>query len=339
MLLGILMNHCWALELPDEVQQILDEVPHSAQQAEKMTLPDILEKILTHWNEQCQQPLRRMIRCSVFLIVGAAASALAPSEQWNACLETVILAGSFLFFAQPVVDLMGQVVGMIQDWYTYLVGFVPAFAGVMLSSGQSAGAAVYSGMFLAMANFSAQLIGIVAMPLLQVHLALCVASGLSGVDGLQEGCSLLRGAVQWALKGVSVLFGTVLGFQTILARGRDGALYQAGRSMIRAAIPVVGAAASDAMGSVLAALGILKSSMGVAAVAALTVAFLPLLLRCIACTGACSLCAVMANACGLPRSGEVLKGISRSVGLCISFLVFFFMLVVLTTALMILTGG
>ena len=40
-----------------------------------------------------------------------------------------------------------------------------------------------------------------------------------------------------------------------------------------------------------------------------------------------------------PSPGSVLEGMGQAVGICISFLVFFFMLVVIATALMILAGG
>ncbi len=327
-----------ALDMPEEVQNVLDEAPISASAFSQMNLFQLLSGLLDQWKAQLRQPVQLLSHGVVFLLVGAAVSLLAPSEQWREMLETVILAGAFIMFSQPIFDLMGQVTQAIQDWYTYLVGFVPVLSGVMLSCGQGGSAMIYSGMFLTMANFSAQIVHTAAMPLLQIYLALSAAAGLCGVDGLQDGCEMLGKAVRWILKFVSTLFGTVLGLQTILAHSADNLAFKAGRFVVSSTIPVVGTAASDAMGSVVSALKVLKGSLGFAAVAVLAAAFLPLLLRCIAYACTVGMCAALAKACGFERGGEALKGMAQSVSLCISFLVFFFMLVVLATALMILTG-
>lgn len=328
-----------ALEVPGDVQDVLDGAQLSAEDFSSMGLGELLAWLGAQWKEQLQKPARLLAQLAVFLLLGAAAAALAPAEPWRESLETVVLAGAFLLAAQPVLGLMGEVAQAVQGWYTYLISFVPVFAGVMLSCGQSGSAVVYSSMFLTMANFSAQIISSAAMPLLQVYLALCAAGGLCNVDGLQDGCELIGKGVRWLLKFASVLFGAVLGLQTLLAQGADSLALKTGRFVVSSAIPVVGSAASEAMSSVLAALRVLKGTLGFAAVAVLAAAFLPLLLRCITYALVLSAAAIVAKACGFARGGTALEGIAQSVSLCISFLVFFFMLVVLATALMILTGS
>lgn len=328
-----------ALNIPDNVQKVLDDAPLSTSEFTQMSLSDCLSKIIDSWKQQIENPIRLLTQGCVFLLIGAAVSLLAPSLQWRETLETVMLAGMFLLCSQPILDLMGQVTQEIQNWYTYLVGFVPVFSGVMISCGQNTSAMLYSGMFLAMANFSAQAMHILAMPLLQIYLALSVASGLCGIGGIQDACGMIEKAVRWILKFVSTLFGTVLGLQTILTHGVDNIAFKASRFVVSSTIPVVGVAASDAMDSVLSALKVLKGSMGFAAIAVLAVAFVPLLLRCVAYACAVALCSVLAKACGFDRGGQALEGMAKSIRLCISFLVFFFMLVVLATALMILTGN
>ena len=339
LLAGALAPRARALEVPGPVQEVLDEAPVEPERFREMSLPALLGELLGNWKEQLEAPARLLARLTVFLLLGTAAAALAPEEHWRESLETILVIGLFLLACRPALELMEQVTECIQGWYTYLAGFVPVFCGIMVSCGQPGGAGVYSGMFLAMANFSAQLISTVALPLLTVDLTLCAAAALCTIDGLQDCCELVGRAVRWLLKFAAVLFGAVLGLQTVLAQGADNLALKTGRFLVGGAVPVVGGAVSDAMGSVLAALRVLKGSLGFAAVAVLAAAFLPLLLRCTACALVTLLGAAAAKACGFRRGGAVLRGISRSVSLCISFLVFFFMLVVLTTALMIVTGN
>ena len=138
---------------------------------------------------------------------------------------------------------------------------------------------------------------------------------------------------------MSVLFGAVLGLQSVLAQNADTLAMKTGKFLISSSIPVVGSVASDAMGSVLSGLRVLKGSLGFAAIAVLAIDFLPILLQSAFYYLAYQLGGAVSKAFGLNRAGRVLEGMGQAIGICVSFLVFFFMLVVLSTALMITMGG
>lgn len=310
-----------------------------AEQFASMGLGELLEWAAGLCRGQLQRPVRLAAMLTCFLLCGAAALCLAPAEGWRQMLEWVLLLGVFLLTAEPLLGLMDEIAQTVQGWYGYLISFVPVFSGVMLSCGQPGAATVYSGMFLMIAGFSAQLISTVAMPLLQVYLALNTAAGLCFVEGLTDACALLGSAVRWLVKFLAAAFAGVLGLQTVLAQGADSLAAKTGQFVLSSAVPLVGGVASDAMGSVLAGLRVLKGSLGFAAIAVLAAAFVPLLARCAAYSAAIAAAALVAKAVGLKRCGSVLEGAAQSIGIGVSFLVFFFMLVVLATALMIVTGG
>lgn len=309
-----------------------------AQEFAAMGLPQLLQWAAELCRDQWVEPLRMLAALAAFLLCGAAALCLAPGEGWRQLLEWLLLLGAFLLTAEPLLALTDEIASTVQGWYAYLISFVPVFSGVMLSCGQPGAAAVYSGMFLMMAGLSAQLISALAMPLLQIYLALNTAAGLCFVDGVQELCGLLGDAVRWLIKLLAAVFAGVLGLQTVLAQGTDSLAAKTGQFVLSSAVPLVGGVASDAMGSVLAGLQVLKGSLGFAAIAVLAAAFVPLLLRCVLYGAALAASALLAKAAGLGRASGVLKGAAQSISICVSFLVFFFMLVVLATALMIMIG-
>lgn len=326
-------------QLPGEVQRLLDEPGVSAEEFQSFSLEDLLESARQAVLEEVRQPVRLLTRLLGTVLLGAAALALAPGGDWASPLESVCVLGVFAVCLSPALELVGAVGESILGWQTYLVSFVPAFSGVLVSCGQPTQALVYSGMFLTMANFSAQVIGVVALPVLQVYIALNAAGSLCGVGGVADGCELLAKAVKWLLGLASVLFGAVLTLQSVLAQNADTLALRTGKFLLSSSIPVVGGVASDAMGSVLSGLRVLKGSLGFAAIAVLVVGFVPILLRSLFYALACQLAGAAAKAFGLKRAGDALAGMSRAFGLCVSFLVFFFMLVVLATALMIVTGS
>lgn len=325
--------------LPPDVQRALEEPGVTAEQFQQASLGEMLGALLETARQQFEGPLRLLVQLLGAALLGAVALALAPQGDWGRPLESVCLLGMFTMSLAPALELVSTVSGSVSQWQAYLVSFVPVFSGVMASCGQPTQAMVYSGMFLTMANFSAQVICAAALPVLQVYLALNTAGGLCGVGGVSDGCGLLAKAVKWLLGLVSVLFGAVLGLQSVLAQNADSLAMKTGKFLISSSIPVVGSVASDAMGSVLSGLRVLKGSLGFAAIAVLAIDFVPILVLSAFYYLAYQLGGAAAKAFGLERAGKVLEGMGQAVGICVSFLVFFFMLVVLSTALMITVGG
>ncbi len=318
---------------------MLDEPGITAEEFRSMDLATLLHRWTEPLRTQLKMPIRLLAQLVGAVLFSAAASALAPEKEWKGVLDTICVLGIFALALSPAMELAARVSESTLEGRNYLISFVPVFSGVLIGCGQPGQAAVYSGMFLTMAAFSAQLIATTAMPLLQVYIALNTASGLCGVDGLSDACSLLSKSVKWILGFLSMLFSAVLGLQSALAQAADNLALRTGRFLVSSGLPIVGGLASEAMGSVLSALKVVKGSLGFAAVAVLTITFLPMIVQCLGCYVAYALGGAAAKAFGLGRAGKVLEGMSQAVGLCLSFLVFFFILVVLSTALMILMGG
>ena len=325
--------------LPDEMQTILEQPGITSEEFQSMGLTQLIERIKGLLKSQNEKPFRLLIRMIGTILLSAAVLSLVPQSEWQDELETICILGVFLFSLEPAFQLASKIGECILEWRNYLASFVPVFSGVLISCGQPGQAAVYSGMFLTMAIFSAQLIATVIMPVLQVYIALNTASGICKVGGLSDGCAFLTKTIKWVLGLLSILFSAVLGLQSALALTTDNLAMKTGRFLINNGVPLVGRMASEAMGSVLCSLKVLKGSLGFAAIAFLSIAFIPILLQSIGYQMTYYLGSISAKAFGLTRIGKLLEGLGQAIGICISFLVFFFILIVLSTALMILLGG
>ena len=104
-------------------------------------------------------------------------------------------------------------------------------------------------------------------------------------------------------------------------------------------IPVVGKAVSDAMGSVLAGLKMLKGGVGFAAVAVVAAAFLPMMLHCVAYQFFFVALQSVAGALELHRTEKLLGGLGQCAGLLLAMAFFFCFVVVSATMVMILLGN
>lgn len=323
-------------DIPSEAQTILDEAGITAEEFQSFSLDDLLSPLIESAKQQIQKPLQLFCYLLTGILLSSAVMTFLPGDD---TIETICVLGVLGLTLSPVLNLVTSISTQISDWQTYLISFVPVFSGVMITCGQITQATVYSGMFLTMTAFVSQTIRTIAMPIVQVLIALTAASGICTVQGLSDGCKLLNKSVKWIMSILSILFTAVLGLQSVLAQNTDNLAIKAGRFILSSGIPIVGSVASEAMESVLCSLKILKGSLGFAAIAAITIAFTPILLQSMGFHLAFSFGHATAKAVGLNRIAKILDGIGQSIGLCISFLIIYFMLIVLCTALMILTGG
>ena len=328
--------HAWAWE--DTPNYMEDGGEGFARRLQTLDAETLLEQIGALVKRQLAAPLRLLARAVALLILCAGVQGFSGDSPWSAPMKTLLTAVIFLEVSDPIMELLAHVGNTVQQCAVYLGGFVPVFTGVLVSCGQPGAAAVYSGMFLTVANLTAQIIAGLALPLLHAFLALQAAACICGLDGLPDAAGLLYRAARWILSLLSMVMGGVLGLQSILAHGSDSLALTAGK-FLTGSIPVVGSLASSAAGSVLAGLKVLKGTLGVAAIGGLAVLFGPVLIRC-AVYGVClRLAAALSKALSLDDGRNVLDGLAKGVELCSALMVFFFMMVVLVTALMILTGG
>ena len=109
--------------------------------------------------------------------------------------------------------------------------------------------------------------------------------------------------------------------------------------MLQGFIPVVGDAAAAALSGASAAVQLLKGSLALAALAALAVAFVPVVVQCLLYTAAFAVAGVAASLIGQKQCGRLCRLYGEGSRLCVSVLALYFFMVFLSTALLLLAGN
>ena len=328
-----------AAELPAGVQQILQQSELTPDKLVHITLQELLQTLAGWLKHAWGQPLQLARRAVLFLLLSSCVGLLADGGAWRDCVDLVAVLGFGTIALNPMTSLVQQVAQAANTSQLYVSGFVPVFAGVALLAGQTAGAAVYSTMFYAMAAFLAEVLQNLLLPLLQIYFCFSVSAALWGDSGIADAANLFARCFTFALKLCGMLFTFVLGLQNVLAAGTDRAALKIGKSVLSAAVPVVGDAAAAALGSASAAIGLLKGSLALAAVAALGAAFAPVLAQCGLYWLVFSGMGILAAGLGQKRSKQICTLFGQGTRLCGAILVLYFFLVILSTLLLLLGGN
>ena len=116
----------------------------------------------------------------------------------------VLLWGSLLEEAQKLCE-------QVESWRSFLLGFLPVYAGVLTMGGEGAAGSAASGALLTALCFLAQLAAAFVQPLLHCYLMLSMACCVSSEPALGVFCkgvgSALRQALGWAGKILVALLG------------------------------------------------------------------------------------------------------------------------------------
>ena len=156
-----------AAELPAGVQQILQQSELTPDKLVHITLQELLQTLAGWLKNAWGQPLQLARRAVLFLLLSSCVGLLADGGAWRDCVDLVAVLGFGTIALNQMTSLVQQVAQAANTSQLYVSGFVPVFAGVALLAGQTAGAAVYSTMFYAMAAFLAEVLQNLLLPLLQ----------------------------------------------------------------------------------------------------------------------------------------------------------------------------
>ena len=295
----------------------------------------------TGWDlvqQQLGDPLRLAARLGVYLAISCTAGLLA-SGSWKRCVDAVAVLGFGAVSLSAMMELASRMVATAADSQNYLVTFIPVFSAVLTLGGQGAGAAMYSGMFLAMSNFLSIVIQNVLLPVMQIYFCFAVSAALWGNPGVEEAAHLFSRCLGWLLKGCTALFAFVLGLQGILAGNSDSAGMRVGKTLLTGMFPVVGDAAAVALESSVSAVRMLKGLLALAVIIFMAAGFLPALLQCGLYFLAFSGAGILSSATGQRQCGQICRLLSEGARLCGSVLILYFFLVFLSTLLLMIPGS
>lgn len=289
--------------LPPDVQQALEE---SEDTGENTLLQNgwarLRETAISFFTQQLHGLVRGAAAVLAIVMLcnlcGTALQAVGNNAVPNyvplagALAVTAAAAGSFHSLAK----LCAQTV---EQMHILSETLLPAMASAMTASG---GALSATARQLATVFFSELLISAIHrlfLPLTYAFIAASAAEAVLQGNHMKSLAEMMKKGITWALTSCVVLFTGYLSLSGAAAGSADRAALQMTRSVISAAVPVVGGIISEASGTLLSGAGVLRGTLGVAGMLGILsiciVPFLSLLAQFLLYKAAAFLCGVMGD--------------------------------------------
>lgn len=274
----------------------------------------------------------------LFLLLAAALSFLLSGTQNCELIDLAAAGGCGVLMWDNIAALAQAVCDKIASWQTFLLGFLPVYAGVLTASGETAAAASVGGLLLSALCLLAQAIGAWLVPLLDCYLALSVACCVTTQTSLASACKMSGRLLRQSLGIAGKAFVLLLGVQRVFTAQLDSSTVRMGR-LLTGTIPVIGQTLSDAAESVLAGLQMLKSGLGFAAMAVLGAEFLPLYIELLLQSAMLVCCGLLCDFAGIERCKAVFECFAQAVQCMAAATALFFGIAVFGTVIMFAVGG
>lgn len=319
-------------------QPYLDAAPRDADSFVR----DPVGALLSLLPESPLEMIRQLAYCYadvlLFLLLLIVLSFLIGEAADSALLELAAAVGCGTLLWGDLMALAQQICERMSEWKDYLLGFLPVYSGVLAAGGEVNASAAASGLLLTGLCFLAQCTAAIVSPLLQSYLAVSMACCISTQRGLSDTCRITGTLLQKGLHWAGCIFAVLLGLQRAVTVQLDRSTLRLGQ-LLTGGVPVIGQALSDTAEIFLAGMQLLKSTLGLAALAVIGAEFLPLylqlMLHLLFLTGCGLLCDLAENR----RCQALFACMAEAVKCMAAVTALYFELLTVGVGLLMMTGG
>lgn len=328
----------YAQAYPQNFSQMLENGQQTAAQFGALTVSDFWAGLWqTLFPDMAE--LVRLAKAIILYLLAIGAVQMLLEKKPRQYLHPIQVLGLAALVLPSLAALLQSLVSQSEQWERYLLVLIPVFSGLVAAGGYTGTALVYSSTFIGAASLFAAAIRLVLLPMIQVYLAVAAAGAIWHQDAVIDAAKLLMRFIKLCFQGVAVLLGLLLGAQSVLASCSDNLALKTGKALLAGGIPIVGQAASDALGAVLAGLKSVKGYVAFAAVASVLLEFLPVFGRAVFALFSLDIGGILAQALGLEQCQKCLLAFAEGIRLCLTVVTIYFLLLFFATVYMVMAGG
>lgn len=244
----------------------------------------------------------------------------------------VILLSLCTVVLVPLFKVCTAAVGALKSVSTFMLAFVPVYASILVTAGSVATGTLYGGVMLGVCEGVAQLLSFVVAPVISIYACLGISACVSGVKGAYSLALKIKSAANWIMGLLTTVFTGFLSVQSVVSKAADNLSMKTAKFFCGSFVPVAGNALSDALTTVVAGMGILKSSAAAYCIIVIFAFLIPFIIEILIWRAVLAL--LSAVSCTL-SSGEISKlfeVLNSALGFLIGIILFVAVLFVLSLA-------
>ena len=301
---------------------------------------DVIKYMLEEVKAKLDYPLKLLVMLFAVIIAGSV------TENFGSCIENKSVSGVYGtvcvliavgIISDPIIKCVKTASDTLYSGSEFVTSYIPVFSGIMASSGCVTSAAAYSAVMVAFAEFAASAAANYLMPLVSICTALGIIQSINEAFDLTSITDMISKAVKFILGFIMTVFIGLLSLQSIIGASADTIGVKAAKYLASNCIPVIGGAVADAYTTLKASLGILRGG-GFFGIAVIFVSVVPTLIEVVLVKVSFCIAEIISGMFGIKGIKTLLHNSSSVLSMIISLIICFGMMLIISTAVMMMTG-
>ena len=263
-------------------------------------------------------PLKSAALLTGIALVCAAAEAVRTEGAGKSVEGAVGVVGALCCSAavlSPAMAVIENVCAAISECSRFLLSFIPVHISVLTAGGQMASAAAGNALLFGISQLYSELAEGIVKPLTGIFMAFSMVGAVCREMGTGKLAGSVRKTVTWALALASTVFVGILTLQGTVSASMDSVSAKTVKFAVSSTVPMVGGALSEAIGSAIGYIGLLRSVTGTFGILAGAAVFLPVLTDTVLWQLSMSLAATAAEMLGMQPVSETARAAADVFGI------------------------
>ena len=267
--------------LPQDAREYMEENEIGAltgDWAKNLSFSSVINDIWEILKSKVTNPFATMSLMIGVVLLSSSLTAIGNSTS-SKTTEFAVTAVSAVLIATPIFNVVNSACEIMQTASVFMTAFVPVFATVVVANGQAV-TGTSMGALLLGATQVVELVGThLVIPLMCGYLSVSIASSVSPILSKTALSESIKKLSFWIMSFFTTIFLGILSIQTVINASADSLSIKTAKFVIGASVPLAGTVLAEALTTVTASLGILKTTVAIYGVIACVVIFLPLLIE------------------------------------------------------------
>lgn len=287
-------------DLSSEIKDVLDELGVSDfdyQKISNMSLTDVLDIIKDVFLGKIQGPVKASLTVVIFIIMSAFFQSFKITDGTSlneiySTITSLVISTLLIVKIGASITSASAALGIAAD---FIYAFIPLFCAIVAAGGGITTGFSTNSMLLILSQGLSFISSNILLPITNCFLALGICSGMRSELNLGSLISTLKRVISSSIAFCAAAFVSVLSIKTAVSARADILGIRSVRFLINSIVPVIGGTISEGLLSIQSYSALIRSSVGIVGIIAVTLVFLPSITEVVIWRLTLSLCSIISD--------------------------------------------